>query len=501
MYRILLALSILLTGLNVTSSEAADTPVPLLELEEKDFWRPGEPSFVAEYNLWAWGAFGAPVAREIKVPAAFSAGNATTFSKSEEAYSAPFFTLDPGTLRAFAFGRHLFRRNWKAAPASVEGSDGLGPTYNRVSCAGCHLRDGRGRPPASPEEPMKSMLVRLSVPGVGANGGPVPHPVYGGQLQDKSILGIPEEGRATIHYSDIAGTFADGEAYRLRRPTYHFTDLRHGPLGDDILYSPRVAPAIHGLGLLEAVDDALIFDAADPDDSDGDGISGKVNLVWDSDTGRQRLGRFGWKANTASLRGQVAGAALGDMGITTSLFPSNNCTPAQDACVAAPTGGAPELSDQHLDMLVVYAQTLAVPARRTPDDPIVRRGEALFAAAGCAGCHTPTLSTGTDTLLPQLANLTIHPYTDLLLHDMGEGLADNRPDFAASGREWRTPPLWGVGLVQRVNLHRYLLHDGRARGVMEAVLWHGGEAAAARDAVRAMPKTDRDALVAFLRSL
>ena len=476
-------------------------PPQVLDLNVDDVWRPGLGNYATEFNFWVWQNLGIVESLNDRAPAILSGGEATVMLNTDEAFSAPLTNLDHAHLRDFAFGRHLFRRIWQIAPASLDEADGLGPTFNRVSCSGCHLKDGRGRPPASPDEPMKSMLVRLSVPGVAANGGPAPHPVYGGQLQDNGILGVPKEGRVTISYREIAGTFADGEPYQLQMPIYQFVDLRHGPLGDDVLYSPRVSPAIYGLGLLEAVEEATIAAAADPDDADGDGISGKMNRVWNAVTGQAALGRFGWKANAPSLYQQVAGAAAGDMGITTSIFPADNCPPAQTDCVVAPNGGAPELDDYRLDQLVLYARALAVPARRYVDDPVIRRGEALFEAAGCAACHTPTLTTGADPALAELANQTIHPYTDMLLHDMGEGLADGRPDFEASGREWRTAPLWGIGLVQRVNMHQFFLHDGRARGFMEAVLWHGGEAQAARDAVIAMPKADRDALIEFLDSL
>jgi CxxC motif-containing protein (DUF1111 family) len=339
------------------------------------------------------------------------------------------------------------------------------------------------------------------VPGAADAGGPLPHPVYGGQLQDKGIVGVPKEGRVTIRYREIEGSFADGETYSLRQPVYSFSGLQYGPLGDDALFSPRVAPAIYGLGLLEAVDLAVIEAAADPDDGDGDGISGKLNRVWDAATGQQQIGRFGWKANTASLYTQVAAAAHGDMGLTSSIFPRDNCPQAQAACVDVPAGAEPELDDERLETLVLYARALAVPARRDIHDPAAIRGEALFNSIGCASCHTPSLTTGSDTLVPELAGISIRPYTDLLLHDMGEGLSDGRPDFEASGREWRTPPLWGIGLVDRVNMHGYFLHDGRARGFLEAVLWHGGEATAARDAAIALSKADREALVAFVASL
>ena len=501
MVRTLAICLVLFGGFGIRPALAVDPQLPFLVLNEQDVWRPGEGNYAAEFNRWIWLNFNAPSTEETYETSALSAGGATTYASSSEAYGVPVNSADQDRLRDFAFGRQLFRRNWLAAPNTVKSLDGLGPTFNRRACAGCHLKDGRGQPPASPDEPMRTMLIRLSVPGVAGDGGPVPHPVYGGQLQNKGVDGVPGEGRMSIRYREIDGAFADGEPFQLRAPIYRFTDLAHGPLGDDVLFSPRVSPALHGLGLLEAVDAASIERVADPDDVDGDGISGRTNRVWDSVSGRIELGRFGWKANVASLRHQVAGAAAGDMGLTNTVFPATNCPPAQSACLAAANGGAIELDNYQLDRLVIYARSLSVPARRDIDQASVRQGEAVFEAAGCAACHAATLTTGAEAALPELSNQTIHPYTDLLLHDMGEGLADGRPDFAASGREWRTSPLWGIGLVRRVSSHLFLLHDGRARGFMEAVLWHGGEATAARDAVIAMPKADRDALVAFLDSL
>ncbi len=501
LFRYLMLCLILLAGSGIHIAAAADNLRPLIPLNENDVWRPGEGNYAGEFNRWLWENFGAPRPISHAVPEAVSADMATTFSNSDQAFSAPLISLGPNDLRAFAFGRHLFRRNWVSAPAALENLDGLGPTFNRRSCVGCHTRDGRGRPPSAADEPMNSMLVRVSLPGTDVRGGPAPHPLYGTQLQDKAVGGVPTEGRVTIRYREIAGTFADGEPYSLRAPIYTFAELRYGPIGDDVLYSPRVAPAVYGLGLLEAIDQATIEAAADPEDADGDGISGKVNRVWDPVSGKTELGRFGWKANTANLRTQVAAAAAGDLGITTSVFPGNNCPPVQNACVDAPAGGDPELDDAGLEKLVLYARSLGVPARRNVVAPEVRRGAEMFEDAGCTGCHAPQHTTGASPAVPELAELIIYPYTDLLLHDMGEGLADGRPDFEASGSEWRTPALWGIGLVERVNMHQNFLHDGRARGLMEAVLWHGGEAAAARDAVLAMPKTDRDALVSFLESL
>ncbi|MGD9539239.1 MAG: di-heme oxidoredictase family protein [Alphaproteobacteria bacterium] len=427
-------------------------------------------------------------------------GETTRPVATHKAFTFPLANLPKDKLRAFFFGNRLFNTNWVQAPGSVKSFDGLGPVYNRVSCSGCHTHDGRGRPPEAAGEPMLSMLVRLSLPGEDRHGGPNPHPAYGDQLNDRAIQGVPAEGRAVIDYEAVPGAYADGEPYVLMKPTYRVEDLGFGPLGEDAMLSPRVAPAMIGVGLLEAVPEAIITAAADPEDADGDGISGRANLVWDETAGGPALGRFGWKANQPSVRQQVAGAAVGDIGLTTPLFPHGNCAATQDACAAAPSGGEPEISASFFDRLVLYSQSLAVPAQRNPGDPAVKRGAALFTQAGCDGCHTPTVRTG-EHELAALAHQTIHPFTDLLLHDMGPELADGRPDFLATGSEWRTAPLWGIGLVETVNGHTRFLHDGRARDLAEAILWHGGEGEAPREAFRAMSKEEREALLAFLNSL
>jgi CxxC motif-containing protein (DUF1111 family) len=257
---------------------------------------------------------------------------------------------------------------------------------------------------------------------------------------------------------------------------------------------------VFGVGLLEAVPAAEVEAAADPDDRDHDGISGRANHVIDPETGQLALGRFGWKANVASVKAQNAGAFAGDIGITSSVKPDQPCTGAQATCLAQPSGGDPEVSDRKLDQVTFYTRTLAVPARRHAGDPRTRDGQRTFDRIGCESCHTAQLTTG-DSDLPSLAHQTIRPYTDLLVHDLGPGLADDRPDGEASGREWRTAPLWGIGLVETVNGHTRFLHDGRARNLLEAILWHGGEAEDARDAFAKLSKQDRDDLLAFLASL
>jgi CxxC motif-containing protein (DUF1111 family) len=415
-------------------------------------------------------------------------------------HPAPGLSREDGLL--FFVGNSFFNQNWVTAPASTTARDGVGPLFNARSCAGCHLRDGRGSPPAPPgEPPALGLLVRLSVPGEGPHGAPLPEPAYGEQLQDQAILGVPPEGALVVSYAEIAGRFADGEPYSLRAPAYSLGGLAYGRHDPALLLSPRVANQIIGLGLLEALPEAEILALADPDDADGDGISGRANYVWDVASGQLALGRFGWKANQPSLAQQTAAAFNGDMGISTPLFAGQNCADGQRACLEAPDGGQPEIAPDDFAKVVLYTSTLGVPARRNWDDAQVLAGRRLFREIGCASCHTPQRQTGVHPRFDALSNQTIWPYTDLLLHDMGPGLADGRPDFLASGSEWRTPPLWGIGLIPTVNGHSFYLHDGRARSLIEAVLWHGGEAEAARQRVLTLSKAERAALIAFLESL
>jgi len=424
-------------------------------------------------------------------------GDTTRHVVNQNAFGLPAKEL-PGDRRAdFEVGDSFFTQNWVIAPASTSGRDGLGPTFNATACASCHVFDGRAEPPTEEHPLTPGLLLRLSVAGKAAHGAPAPHPAYGGQLQDRSVPNVPAEGRIAITYRDVDGEFGDGTRYTLRAPSYSIADAAFGDPGD-LLIGPRIAPQIVGMGLLEAIPQADIERAADPDDRDGDGISGRTNTVWDEVAGRVAMGRFGWKANVATVRQQTAGAFSGDVGITSPVFPGADCPSAQAACAAAPSGGDPEIDADTFDDVVFYTRVLAVPSAREPDAAI-RRGAKVFVDTGCASCHTPTQATG-DSDIAALAGQKIHPFTDLLLHDMGADLADGRPDFDASGSEWRTPPLWGIGLVPKINGHTRYLHDGRARNLTEAILWHGGEGTSARDAFRDLPKRDREALISFLES-
>lgn len=440
----------------------------------------------ADHGL-ARGAAAAPAAIDVTVTDATS-----------NAFSHPLPTLRAEDRRAFSVGNALFRANWVTAPASAKGLDGLGPLFNARSCSACHLLDGRSQPPRADEAERHGLLVRIGVP---VAGGPdAPHPQYGGQVQDAAIPGVAPEARVDIAWTCVRGTYGDGEPFELLRPTYTLAAPAYGPVGDVVL-GGRTAPHMIGLGLLAAIPDAALRALADPDDRDGDGVSGRVHVLPDG-----RIGRFGWKATQPTVREQVAGAFVHDMGITSSLHPSEPLTTAQAAARAAAaataaTDGEPEITDAKLDRIVFYASALAPPSPRGGDEPAVAAGRALFMRFGCAACHVPEWTSGEPAWHPAAAGRRFQPYTDLLLHDLGPELADGKRDGDAQPAEWRTAPLWGIGLVPAVNGHERLLHDGRARGPAEAILWHGGEALAAREAFRLARAADRAALVAFVRSL
>jgi len=404
-------------------------------------------------------------------------------------------------MRMFQTGNAFFNQAWTVAPSSTESRDGLGPLFNARSCSACHFKDGRGRPPLEGELEFESMLLRIGTGELGENGDPLPDPTYGDQLQPFGTSDVPGEGNPRVSYASIPGQFADGEAYELLSPSYGVEAPSHGPPVPDLRISPRVAPAMIGMGLLEAIPESRLLELADPDDEDGDGISGRINRVWSVEAQAPNVGRFGWKAEQPSVRQQVAGAFIGDLGISSSVFPAQECTPSETECLAAVSGGDPEIADRLFDRVVRYSELLAVPRRLTFEDEDVLRGKQRFTEIGCASCHAPSHRTSDSAALEEVRDQPIWPYTDLLLHDMGEELSDQRPSYEAAGNEWRTPPLWGLGHYAVVNGHDRLLHDGRARGVAEAILWHGGEGQAARERFAALPLADRLDLITFVESL
>ena len=458
--------------------------------------------------------FTAPEADEDLPGGAATSRHAAT----RNAFSHPSATLTFAQQLDFRVGDGIFRKLWVSAPSSTTSSDGLGPLYNARSCQSCHLKDGRGHPAEGrwPDGDGTSMLFRVSVPSPTdaerlaieeGRQAVVPEPTYGTQLQGFAIQGQSPEARVRITYENRPVALHDGPTVHLQRPAYRAMDLGYGPMRPDAVLSPRIATPMIGLGLLEMVHEADILAQADPDDRNGDGISGRPNHVWSMEHGRPMLGRFGWKAARATIRDQAAGAFSGDMGLSTELLPSaaGDCTQVQTLCRGAPSGADPphgvEVAPTMFDLVVFYARNLAVPTRRRVDAPDVLRGKEVFYRSGCTACHTPKYITRVEPERPELSRQLIWPYTDLLLHDMGPGLADGRSEGRASGQEWRTPPLWGIGYTAVVSGHTRFLHDGRARNLLEAVLWHGGEAEAAKQRVVRMTPVERAALLAFLGSL
>ncbi|MER8414591.1 di-heme oxidoredictase family protein [Mesorhizobium sp. M1342] len=416
----------------------------------------------------------------------------------------------------FKLGNALFRKNWVSSPSSTQASDGLGPLFNERACQNCHLKDGRGRPPQG-DAGTTSMFLRLARDASSAQEREAladhevpnfPDPVYGRQLQELAVPGLPGEGGMHIDYQERKVELTDGTVISLRKPSYSVDGLGYGPLDPRTTLSPRLTPPMIGLGLIEQIAPADILAHADPDDRDGDGISGRPNIVRDGLSGELTLGRFGWKAQTASIRQQAADAFAGDIGISTPEEPKHwgDCTAAEAKCIAMPNGvqqrlGPVEAPPPVMDLVTFYSQNLAVPARRDLDTPQVLIGKKIFYEIGCIACHTPKFVTRRGTAHKAQAFQLIWPYSDFLLHDMGPDLADGQAVGDATGNEWRTPPLWGIGLTETVNGNSFFLHDGRARSLTEAILWHGGEAQKARDRFAAANAADRNALLKFLEAL
>lgn len=435
----------------------------------------------------------------------------------QNSYSHPSANLGFEHELHFKVGNGFFRRVWVSSPSSVQSADGLGPLFNSRGCQRCHIKDGRGHPPLENEAHSESLLLRLSIPpqneadrirllsGTELN---IPDPVYGHQLQSFSVQGVKAEGSIGIQYEPYTVQSPKGTRVTLQRPVYSVNNLGYGPLHPEIRYSPRVAPQMIGLGLLEAIEEKEILVLSDPLDEDGDGISGRPNRVWSKETRTMMIGRFGHKAGVATINEQNQGAFSKDLGISTPLFPNpyGDCTVRQTSCRNAAHGNSPqyenlEVHSEIADLLLFYTRNLAVPSRRIQNSEKILAGKQQFHDAGCAGCHRPSFTTAELEDRPEHSLQKIWPYTDLLLHDMGEGLADRSTEGAATGSEWRTSPLWGIGLTKTVNGHTRFLHDGRARNLDEAILWHGGEAESARNRYMDLPDSQKQLLLDFVQSL
>ncbi len=427
-------------------------------------------------------------------------GGGTTFTKlnpnsslAQHAYSQPASNLNTDERALFVVGNSFFTSPWVSAPSSVSARDGLGPLFNAAACQDCHIRDGRGRPPSGGSA--VSSLLRIAM----SDGSP--DPVYGNQIQDRALPGLKPEAQLSVRWQYIERELAGGERVQLRKPLPKLENLAYGEL-KATHRSLRVAPPVIGLGLLEMIPESQLLAAADESDKDGDGISGRINWVYDHQSQKQMPGRFGWKASQPTVRQQSLAAFANDMGISSTLFPKSICTQLQPGCDELPGGGEPELEMTIEKAVLFYVSHLAVPARRAIGAPEVVTGRRIFEDIGCASCHRPGWVTGVSADFPALSSQTIWPYTDLLLHDMGAGLDDGLSEGEATGSEWRTPPLWGIHLAQVVGGKGIgFLHDGRARNFKEAIMWHGGEAAAARDAWAHSSQVDREKLIWFLKSL
>ncbi len=451
-------------------------------------------------------------------PFEIMSGGAGTSKKlpNRDAFSQSSANITFAQEERFKLGNALFRKQWVAAPSSTEASDGLGPLFNARACQNCHLKDGRGHPPAE-GEPAVSMLIRLARPAATTEetarienflAPAIPDDTYGGQLQTAAIPGLRAEGGVEITYEERPVTLGDGTTVTLRDPSYAVTDPAYGPLHPATTLSPRIANPMIGMGLIEAIHPADLRALADPEDRDGDGVSGRMARAKGHTSTDPRPGRFGWKAQSGSVREQATEAFAGDIGISSPDLPRahGDCTQDQPACLTMATGGQAALGEGEapekvIDLVTFYSQNLAVPARRDVDDPKVLHGKELFYEARCTACHRPKFVTRRDAANQAQSFQLIWPYSDFLLHDMGPGLADGQQVGVATGREWRTQPLWGIGLTGTVSGRTTFLHDGRARSLEEAILWHGGEASASREAYAALPEPDRDALIRFLESL
>ena len=424
--------------------------------------------------------------------------NYFTECNSSMAFMRPVSGMSHEERDLFILGKSFYRIPWVEAPSATTARDGLGPLFNANTCMHCHPKNGAGVAINSDGSMTRSLLLRLShrnstnqelIKTVGFE----PDSTYGAQLSLNGNADVPAEGLPKVIYQEINGTYPDGTPYSLRKPSYRVENLGYGAMDSKTIIAPRIGSALIGLGQLELIDEKDILANEDIEDRNSDGISGKANYAFDPETNTTKLGRFTWKASAVSVKHQSAAAAHNDMGLSNPLFPQHNCTSKQKSCLEEAKKGrhAFDLPQERLSAITYYLSNLAIPKQRQSKKH--QEGARLFAALNCTACHIPSFKTA--------AGITIHPYSDLLLHDMGEGLADGRSEFLATGSEWRTAPLWGIGLYEKVSGEANYLHDGRARSIEEAILWHGGEAEQSKKDFMQLDKNSREKVLNFLKSI
>ena len=448
----------------------------------------------------------------------FTGGSGTVFVENKNAYSLPLKNLKIENRINFFVGNSMFRRMWLPPSELYFAKDGLGPFFNANSCEGCHINDGRGHLPSFnwPKDDAVSLVIALAIPPQNDKQikkletfqlKSIPDPIYGSQLSDFAIEGLMPEGKINVEYDYYPVAFDNGKIINLSKPKFLISNLNYGELHPDIQISARIAQPIIGLGLIEGISVNDILANADPNDKNKDGISGKASNVRDKVSDNIVLGRFGWKAAQPSILQQTIDATYHDMGLSNSFSSKlNNCSEVQVTCQSMANGNSieydgVEVSNEQIDLMVFYQKHLSPPGRRNVNDSEVLKGKKIFFEAGCGSCHVQKFTTSTDELNPSISDQLIWPYSDFLLHDMGKDLADNLSEFNATGSEWRTPPLWGIGLTKSVSGQSHFLHDGRARNILEAILWHGGESEDSKNKILKLSLVEVENLLKFIKSL
>ena len=440
----------------------------------------------------------------------FPGGKTTNEVENKNSFSLSARNLEEHMKINFLVGNALFERIWEDAKLSKNiAKDGLGPFFSAKSCESCHISDGRGHLPKSASDNTVSVVIQISKDSKNSDSKikNVEDSTYGGQISEFSVEGVVKEADISFNYEYVPSVYEDGRVVQLRKPVIKISNLNYGSFDDRTNFSARIAQPMIGLGLIENISSTDIIANADEDDVNNDNITGKANMVWNSVLNEWSLGRFGWKASQPTVYQQTADAFFHDMGLSNNLhINSYNCSDKQKDCENAIDGSSDEfdnfeVSNDQLNLVTFYSSQLGVPIRRNIDSADVIAGKKIFYQLNCQSCHVDKFVTKKNGSYANLSNQIIYPYSDFLLHDMGKGLADGVSEYNATGQEWRTPPLWGIGLTKVVSEEYGFLHDGRARTLEEAILWHGGEANKIIQEFKKLNKIEVNQLVSFIESL